>query len=58
MAQSSKITETIVGTVADYEDSSPNELPPLVERLDPEMYHKLAASDSQLDELLEFEYLW
>lgn len=58
MAQSSEITDHIVKTVADYENTSPDELPPLADKVDAETYHKLAASDGQFNEPLEFEYLW
>lgn len=54
MAQSSEITDNIVQTVANHEDSSPDDLPPLADKVDAETYHKLAASDGQLDEPLEF----
>lgn len=58
VVQSSEITETIIKTVADYENVPPDDLPPLADKVDVETYHKLTASDGQLDEPLEFEYLW
>lgn len=58
MAQSSEVTQTIVNTVADYENTSPEVLPPLADKLDAETYNQLTASKRQLTERLEFEYLW
>ena len=58
MAQSSDATQTIVYTAADYENTSPEVLPPLADKLDSETYNQLTASKRQLTERLEFEYLW
>lgn len=58
MAQSSKITKSIVEAVAEYEDTSPDNLPPLAEKIDPETFHRITATDSQLTEPISFEYLW
>ena len=52
------MTETIVETVADYEDTSPDELPPLVNNLDEKTFQQLTASEGQVTEPLSFEYLW
>ena len=38
MADFSKLTKTIVETVADYEHASPHELPPLEDKLDEKTY--------------------
>lgn len=58
MAQSSEVTKTIVKTVADYENASPEVLPPLADKLDSETYNKLTAIERHLTEPLNFEYLW
>lgn len=58
MAPSSKVTKTIVGTVAEYENASPDELPPLASKLDVTTFQQLTATDSQISEPLSFEYLW
>lgn len=58
MAQSSEVTEIIVKTVADYENTSPDDLPPLADKLDTETFQKLTGPDAQRTEPVEFEYLW
>lgn len=58
MSPSSKVTKTIVKTVADYEHASPDELPPLVDKLDEKTFQQLTATDGQLIEPVTFEYLW
>lgn len=58
MGQPSQLTETIVKTVAEYENVSPADLPPLAERIDSETFHQLAATDRHLTESVEFSYLW
>lgn len=58
MAQSCKVTEIIVKTVADYENSSPDDLPPLADKLDTETFQELTDPDVQRTEPIEFEYLW
>ena len=57
MADSSKVTKTIVETVANYEHAAPNELPPLEDELDEQTYQQLTAPE-ELSEPLSFEYLW
>lgn len=58
IAQSSPATNEIVTTVADYENASPDQLPPLEDNLDSETYHQLVSFESELTEPLTFEYLW
>lgn len=58
MAQSSEVTKTIVNTVAVYENTSPEVLPPLADKLDSETYNQLTASKRQLTEPLNIEYVW
>lgn len=58
MTQSSPVTEYIVKTVADWENFTPEELPPLAEQIDTETYQQLASYESELTEPLTFEYLW
>lgn len=58
MAHSSKVTKTIVQTVADYENASPDELPALVDKIDAETLNQLVSPESELSEPLIFEYLW
>ena len=58
MAQCTGVTKTIVNTVADYENASPEVLPPLADKLDSETYNQLTAGQPQPTEQLEFEYLW
>ena len=58
MADSSKVTKIIVETVADYEQASPNELPPLEDKLDEKTFQQLTAPECQFSEPLSFEYLW
>ena len=52
------MTTIIEETVADYEDTSPDKLPALAERIDAETYQQLASPESELTEPLTFEYLW
>lgn len=58
MAQSSEITKSIVETVAEYENASPENLPPLADKIDSETFHQLTATDCKLPEPIEFTYLW
>ena len=58
MTQSTDVTNEIVTTVADYENVSPNDLPPLEDKLDSEIYHQLDSVESELTEPLTFEYLF
>lgn len=58
MIQYTEVTKTIVNTVADYENASPEVLPPLADKLDSETYNQLTAGRPQLTEQLEFQYLW
>ena len=58
IAQSSHIANEIVTTVADYENASPNDLPPLEDKLDPGTYHQFVSVESELTEPLTFEYLF
>lgn len=58
MTQCTEVTKTIVNTVADYENASPEVLPPLADKLDAETYNQLTAGKPQLADRLEFEYLW
>lgn len=58
MAKSTDVTNEIVTTVADYENVSPNDLPPLEDKLDSETYHQLDSVQSELTEPLTFEYLF
>lgn len=58
MTPSSEVTKTIVTTVADYENASPDELPPLADKLKAETFQQLIAPESELTEPLSFEYLW
>lgn len=58
MAHYTNVTKTIVETVADYEHASPNELPPLEDKLDEKTYQQLTAPEGQLSEPLTFEYLF
>ena len=58
MAHSINVAKTIVETVADYEHASPNELPPLEDKLDEKTYQQLTALEGQLSEPLTFEYLF
>lgn len=58
MAQSSRVTKTIVKTVADYENASTDDLSPLADKLDTETFHRLTTVKAELTEPLTFEYLW
>ena len=58
MAHSSTVTEYIVETVADCENASPDDLPPLVDKLESETFQQLASFESELTEPLTFEYLF
>lgn len=58
MAQSSDVMNEIVKTVADYENASPGELPPLAEMIDADTFQQLVSSESALTGPLTFEYLW
>ena len=58
MAHSTDIPNEIVTTVADYENASPTDLPPLEDRLDSETYHQLESIEGELTEPLAFEYLF
>ena len=58
MTQSTDVTNEIVTTVADYENVTPNDLPPLEDKLDSETYHQLDSVESELTEPLTFEYLF
>lgn len=58
MAPSSNVAHEIVKTVADYENSSPNDLPPLEDKIDSETHHQIASFESELTEPLTFEYLF
>lgn len=54
----SDVTDSIVETVADHENVSPEELPPLEEKIPSAQFDKLTAPESGLSEPMEFEYLW
>ena len=58
MTQSTDVTDEIVTTVADYENVSPTDLPPLEDTLDSGTYHQLDSVESELTEPLTFEYLF
>ena len=58
MAQGQGVTESIVRSVAEYENVSPEELPPLEEKIPLNQFEKLTAPESRLSEPMEFEYLW
>ena len=58
MGHSSEMRKTIVRTVADYENTAPEVLPPLAEKIDSETYQQLLAPERDLTEPLSFEYLW
>ena len=58
MAPSTDVTNEIVTTVANYENASPTDLPPLEDKLDSETFHQLVSSESELTEPLTFEYLF
>lgn len=58
MVKATDVTDEIVATVADYENVSPNDLPPLEDKLDSETYHQLDSVESELTEPLTFEYLF
>lgn len=52
------MTNAVVETVADYENASPEELPPLADDIDAETFHQLVSGGSELTEPVRFEYLW
>ena len=58
MAQSTDVPNEIVTTVADYENVSPTDLPPLEDTLDSETYQQLDSVESELTEPLTFEYIF
>ncbi|QLD89549.1 hypothetical protein HWV07_11105 [Natronomonas salina] len=58
MPQPSDVARQVVKTVADYENSSLNDLPPLEDKIDSETYHQIASFESELTEPLTFEYLF
>lgn len=58
MTSSSEVTKTIVTTVADYENTSPDGLPALAEKLEAETHQQLLTPESERTEPLSFEYLW
>lgn len=58
MTPSSDVTKTIVAAVADYENASPDELPPLADGLEAETLQQLVTPECELTEPLSFEYLW
>lgn len=58
MAQSQDVTESIVRSVAEYENASPEDLPPLAEKIPSNQFDRLTAPESRLSEPMEFEYLW
>lgn len=58
MARSSSVTEYIVTTIADCENVSPDELPPLAEKLNTETFQQLVSFESEVTEPLTFEYLF
>ena len=58
MAQKQAVTESIVRTVAEYENVSPEDLPPLEERIDSKTLTQLEGAESRLTEPLEFSYVF
>lgn len=58
MLRYSEVKETIIETVADYENVRPDDLPALVDKLDGEAFERLTATEGELTEPLTFEYLW
>lgn len=58
MGQSFDVTRAIVKTVADYENTSPEQLPPLEDKIDAETFQQLSPKIGELTEPLHFEYLW
>lgn len=58
MAQSHDVTESIVRTVAEHENVSPDDLPPLEEKIDFETLRQLEDAESRLTKRLEFMYLF
>lgn len=58
MAQSHDVTESIVRTVAEHENVSPDDLPPLEEKIDLETLRQLEDAESRLTKRLEFMYLF
>ena len=58
MALSSSVTEYIVETVTVCENASPDQLPPLAEKIGSETFQQLASFESELTQPLTFEYLF
>lgn len=58
MLSAAEVKTTIVNTVADHENVSPDELPPLADKLDTETFQRLTIPEMELTEPLSFEYLW
>lgn len=58
MVQSSTVIETVVNTVAEEENTSPEKLPPLEDNIDPVTFSQLTANKGPPEEPLEFTYLW
>lgn len=52
------MTKTIDKSVAEYENVRPDDLPPLVDKLDGETFQRLTTMEGQLTGPLNFEYLW
>lgn len=53
-----EITETNGETVAEYENASPKNLPPLPGKINSGIFHQLTATDCEFTEPVEFMYLW
>ena len=52
------VARSIVETVADYENTVPDRLPSLEDKVAAETFQQLPDAESQLTEPLNFEYLW
>lgn len=52
------MTNQIVKIVADYENASPDQLPPLADQIDSETYQQLVSPEKELIEPLTLAYLF
>lgn len=52
------VAKSIVETVATYENTVPDQLPSLEDKLATETFQQLPDAESQLTEPLNFQYLW
>lgn len=58
MAQRPDVIESIVRSVAEYENVSPEDLPPLEEKIEAGTLRQLGGAERRLSEPLEFSYLF